>query len=143
MHEVSILLVEDNYGDALLMKAIMRKAKVANELVVATNAEMALDVLYRRNGYEEQQPIDVAFLDINLPGMNGIELLHAVKSDSDRASIPVVMLRSSDGPKDIQEAYEQEACGYLNKPVEIDELLALFQKLDEFWVTLVRQPNHG
>lgn len=128
MTAVSILLVEDNHGDALLMKVALKKAAIVCDLHVAKNASIGLDMLYQRNGQEQVAPIDIALFDINLPGMNGVELLHEVKSDPAKADIPIVMLTSSDAPQDLKNAFEGRADAYINKPINVEELRCVMQK---------------
>ncbi len=142
MDPINILLVEDNPGDVLLMRSALKKARVVNEMVSAADAEEALDVLYRRNGYEDEKPIDIALFDINLPGMSGIELLHTVKSDPKLKHVPVIMLTSSDAPDDIRNSYEEHANCYVTKPVDVSDLMELVQTLDSFWFSIVKLPKH-
>ena len=132
MPPISILLVEDNPGDALLIKAGLKRARIANDVTVAINANDALDVFHRRNGKENAAKVDLALLDINLPGMNGIELLQVVKMDPDLKQTPIIMLTSSDAPRDVQQAYQQHANAYINKPVDFDELIKLISTLIYF-----------
>jgi CheY-like chemotaxis protein len=143
MDPINILLVEDNPGDALLMRTALKKARVANQLVTAVNADEALDVLHQQGAFEDAPVIDIALFDINLPGMSGIELLHVVKNDEDLKHIPVIMLTSSDAPQDIQDSYKKHANCYLTKPVNVTELMELVQQLDSFWLSIVKLPNHA
>lgn len=142
MTPITILLVEDNPGDVLLLKTALKNARVANRMTVAINADEALDVLHRRNGHENDDPIDIALFDINLPGVSGIELLRQVKEDDDLKQMPVIMLTSSDEPDDIRSSYEAHANCYLTKPVEVTKLMEMAQTLGDFWFSIVRLPAH-
>ena len=143
MNPINILLVEDNPGDVLLMRSALKKARVANNVINAVNADDALDVLYRRNGHEEDSPIDIALFDINLPGMSGIDLLQKVKTDPELKHVPVIMLTSSDAPDDIRNSYQEHANCYLTKPVDVTELMELVRTLDSFWFSIVKLPKHA
>jgi two-component system response regulator len=143
MNPINILLVEDNPGDVLLMRSALKKARVANQVINAVNADDALDVLYRRNGHEDTSPIDIALFDINLPGMSGIDLLQKVKTDPELKHVPVIMLTSSDAPDDIRNSYQEHANCYLTKPVDVTELMELVRTLDSFWFSIVKLPKHA
>jgi two-component system response regulator len=125
------------------MRSALKKARVANQVINAVNADEALDVLYRRNGHEEDNPIDIALFDINLPGMSGIDLLQKVKSDPELKHVPVIMLTSSDAPDDIRNSYQEHANCYLTKPVDVTELMELVRTLDSFWFSIVKLPKHA
>jgi two-component system, chemotaxis family, response regulator Rcp1 len=143
MEPINILLVEDNPGDVLLMRSALKKARVANQVISAVNAEEALDVLYQRNGHEDAPLIDIALFDICLPGMSGIDLLHKVKSCAELKHVPVIMLTSSDAPDDIRNSYQEHANCYLTKPVDVSELMEMVRSLESFWFSIVRLPKHG
>lgn len=141
MQPIAILLVEDNPGDVMLMRAALGKARVTNELAVATDGNEALDILRRRNSHGHERKIDLGLFDINLPGMSGIELLHQVKSDPELKTTPVIMLSSSEAPKDIQDSYQEHANGYLTKPADMMGLNAIVRAIEDFWLTLARLPS--
>jgi len=143
MRPISILLVEDNPGDVVLMRAALRHAQVAHELWVAGDGIEALDILYRRNGKEQAPSVDLALLDINLPGMSGLELLEKIKNDANLKVTPVIMLTSSNAPKDIQQSYEHHANCYLTKPSDMRELTKTVRAIDHFWLSLAHLPNNA
>ena len=127
----------------MLMRAALRHARIAHELSVAGDGTEALDILYRRNGNEQAPTVDLALFDINLPGMSGIELLEKVKNDSKLKTTQVIMLSSSDAPKDIQQSYEHHANCYLTKPSDMSELTDTVRAIDNFWLSLVHLPNNA
>ena len=143
MSPKSLLLVEDNPGDVVLMRAALKRAGVDHQLLVAQDAYEALDILYRRNGKEQAPAVDIGIFDINLPGMTGIDLLEKVKSDPDLKATPVIMLTSSDLPMDIQNSYERHANCYLTKPADMEGLVHMVRAIEEFWISLVHMPNHA
>ena len=135
---VEILLVEDNPGDVLLTKRAFAKSKISNTLHVAIDGAEALDFLRRRGRFEDAVRPDLILLDINLPKVDGHELLTQIKADESLRKIPVVMLTSSQSDKDISKAYGAYANSYISKPPSLDELVEAVQGLENYWFQLVR-----
>lgn len=135
-----ILLVEDNPADVMLTRAALEEAKFANELHVARDGEEAMRFL-RREGEHAQAPRpDLVLLDLNLPRMDGREVLAAVKSDPELKRIPVVVLTTSAHEEDILRAYDTHANAYITKPVNLDCFVKAAKSLENFWIGLVRLP---
>jgi CheY-like chemotaxis protein len=142
MHEaVEILLVEDNPGDVVLTRAALQECRVANSLTVVNDGEQALAYLFGRPPYEDRVVPDLVLLDINIPRINGLEVLEQVKSDERLRRIPVIMLTSSNRERDIATAYDSHANSYINKPPSLPELVVALQSLEDFWFVLVRRPK--
>jgi CheY-like chemotaxis protein len=135
-----ILLVEDNAADVLLTREALRDTKVANELHVVRDGVEALDYLFRRNGFEDAPRPDLVILDLNLPRMDGKEVLAEIKREPALRSIPVAILTTSAAEKDIVGSYDLGANCYLTKPVDLQQFLDVVQSMEEFWLAMVRLP---
>ena len=138
---VTILLVEDNPADARLTKEGLQRAKVLNRLHVVEDGEEAIAFLRREGRYADAPRPDLVFLDLNLPKMDGREVLAAVKADPELEHIPIVVLTSSDADADVLKAYKARANCYVKKPVMFQEFLNTIKVIDEFWLTVVKLPN--
>jgi CheY-like chemotaxis protein len=133
-----ILLVEDDHVDAMTVERALKDLKVANRLVRANNGEEALD--YLRN--ESNEKPCIILLDLNMPKMNGIEFLKAIKADGELKNIPVIVLTTSDEQQDIAESFNLHAAGYMLKSVDYKRFADIVRAIDFYW-TLSRLPNRG
>ena len=138
---VEILLVEDNPGDVRLTREALKDAKVANNLNVVNDGEQALDYLNRRGRFSDATRPDLILLDLNLPKIDGREVLASIKADSDLRRIPVVVLTTSSAEEDILRSYDLHANCYVTKPVEFDSFLKIVESIDDFWLSIVRLPK--
>lgn len=138
---VQILLVEDSPGDMRLTTEALARSKVANELHVAGDGDMALDALYQRGDYETMARPDLVLLDLNLPKRSGHEVLTVMRADPALRRIPVVILTSSRAEEDILRSYDLQANCYVAKPVGIETLIEIVQKIEGFWLQLVELPS--
>lgn len=132
-----ILLVEDNPADVRLTQEALRDAKVTNRLHVVGDGELAMAFLRRQPPYQDAPRPDIMLLDLNLPKMDGREVLNAVKSDPELRRIPVIILTTSSDERDIFSAYDNHANGYVTKPVEFNDFAAALQSIEGFWLTIV------
>lgn len=138
---VDILLVEDNPNDADLTIRALKKHNLASQLMVVQDGAQALDFVFRRGDYEQRSPgaaPRVIFLDINLPKINGLDVLREIKASEDTRVIPVVMVTSSKEDPDIQRAYELGANSYVVKPVVFEAFQQVMIHLGFYWL-LVNQ----
>jgi two-component system, chemotaxis family, response regulator Rcp1 len=138
-----LLLVEDNYGDVLLTQEAFRSAKIGNNLTVAVDGEEAMAVLRKEGRFLDQPTPDLIMLDLNLPRMDGREVLKQVKSDPALHTIPVIVLTSSSAEIDILKSYELMANGYIVKPVTFDRLKEVVALIESFWFTVVVLPSYS
>jgi two-component system, chemotaxis family, response regulator Rcp1 len=138
---IRILLVEDNPGDVRLTIEALKEGKVNNELIFAKDGEEALDCLYRRGKYVDCARPDVILLDLNLPKVDGREVLNIVKTDVDLRLIPIIILTTSKSEEDIWKAYNLHANCYITKPIDMDEFLRVIRLTEQFWLTIVRLPS--
>ena len=139
--ELVILLVEDNEGDIVLTVEALKEAKINNKVVVVRDGEEALNYLYRQGPYVNAELPDIILLDINLPRIDGKEVLGKIKSDEHLKFIPVVILTTSDSEKDIMESYVNHANCYITKPVDFNKFMQVVMMIKSFWITLVKLPN--
>jgi chemotaxis family two-component system response regulator Rcp1 len=138
--DVQILLVEDNPADVRLTVEALRAAKVANELHVVDDGEAAIDYLRQRGSYSGAGRPDIVLLDLNLPRLDGRDVLADIKGDSDLASIPILVLTSSAAEEDIARSYELHANCYISKPVDFTEFMEAVRSLEGFWLKIVKLP---
>jgi len=135
---VKILLVEDNLGDAVLTREAFYESRLQIVFDTVENAEDAMD--YLRD--EELDTPDLILMDINLPGMSGLEALTIIKEDHQLRRIPVIVLTTSSADQDILSAYEHYANCYITKPVQFEDFQESIKSLEDFWFTIVRLPKH-
>lgn len=140
MKPFSILVVEDNEGDVEMTQRALSTAEQPCDLTIAHDGMHALDLLRHEPGKEPAIP-QLILLDINMPRMDGKELLAAVKSDSRLRHIPVVMFTSSESPTDIRECYERHASCYVVKPFNGRKYAQALHDVVNFWSTTSRLPN--
>lgn len=139
---VDILLVEDNAGDVRLTKEVLKDSKVRNNLIVATNGQEALDCLRKKGKYVGTVRPDLILLDLNLPVMDGREVLAQIKDDLELKRIPVVILTTSKAEEDILKTYNLHANCYVTKPVDLEQFCRVVKSLEDFWLAIVKLPNH-
>jgi len=137
---VEILLVEDDEGDVLLTTEALEATEFTNNMHVARNGEEALRFLRREGGHADAPRPDIVLLDLNLPRVDGREVLAQVKADDDLRRIPIVVLTTSEAEEDILRSYDLHANAYVTKPVDFDRFLQVIQRIDEFFVTVVKLP---
>ena len=135
-----ILLVEDNPGDVRLTQEALRESKVLNNLHVVGDGLQAMAFLRREGDHAEAPCPDVIFLDLNLPKMDGREVLAEIKSDPDLKRIPVVVITSSEAEKDIVQTYDLHVNCYVTKPVDFDQFINVVHSINNFWRSIVKLP---
>jgi chemotaxis family two-component system response regulator Rcp1 len=138
---IEVLLVEDSPGDVRLTQEAFRDANKAIHLHVAADGVEAMAFL-RREGIHAQAPRpELILLDLNLPKMDGREVLAHIKEDSNLKTIPTVILTTSEAEVDIVKSYQLQANCYLTKPVQLDAFEALVKSINDFWLTKVKLPQ--
>jgi CheY-like chemotaxis protein len=139
----NILLVEDNPGDVRLTIEALRDAKVRNNLSVVGDGVEALRFLRREGKYSDAPRPDLILLDLNLPKMDGREVLAAIKADEALRTIPVVVLTTSRAEQDIAKSYALHANCYVTKPVDLDQFLHVVRSIEDFWLSIVTIPGRA
>ncbi len=140
MDQIHMLLVEDNPGDVLLTKEALRDSKIRNNMTVVGTGEMALDFLYRRGDYEDATPVDLILLDLNLPGVDGYEVLEVIKQDEKLRRVPVVVLTSSAAESDRLKSYNLHANCFVTKPLGAEAFYSIVRQIEQFWLKIVGLP---
>ena len=137
---IKILVVEDNFADAKLILRGLKQFKFTNQAMHVSCANDAIKLLTNQSPYEISQLPDLIFLDLNLPDMYGIDLLTYIKSQDELKHIPVIILSHSNSKNDILRSYQNYANCYINKSNDLNGLVEIFQKLENFWFTIVKLP---
>jgi two-component system, chemotaxis family, response regulator Rcp1 len=140
MQEIHILLVDDNEGDILLTREALEEAKIVNKISIAYDGMEAIQFLRNNRPYGGGGP-DLILLDINLPKMNGTEVLTIIKNDPDLKRIPVIMLTTSSAEKDILSSYDNHANCYITKPVDLERFMDVVRTIEDFWISIVKLPK--
>jgi len=139
MQQIHILVVDDNEGDILLTKEALDDARIINKVSIANDGVEALRFLKKQIGGGGMP--DLILLDINLPRMDGTELLGIIKADPDLKRIPVIMLTTSSAEKDILTSYDNYANCYITKPVDLDRFMDVVRTIEDFWISIVKLPK--
>ena len=135
-----ILLVEDNPADVDLTSWALSDARVSNHMHVAKDGVEALQFLRREGPHADARRPDLILLDLNMPRMNGYELLSHIKADPDLRRIPVIILSTSGADSDIVSSYDLHANCFLTKPVDLNDFIEIAKSIDRFWLSLVKLP---
>jgi CheY-like chemotaxis protein len=138
---VEILLVEDDPGDVLMTREALKESKLLHVLRVLDNGEDAVHYLKREAPYEDVTRPDLVLLDLNLPRLDGREVLSLVKADPSLRQIPCVVLTTSDAEDDVSRSYDLHANAYVTKPVDFNAFTAVVRQIDDFFFTIVRLPQ--
>jgi CheY-like chemotaxis protein len=138
---IEVLLVEDDPGDVLMTREALEENKVANHLAVVSDGASAMAYLRKEGQHADVPTPDLVLLDLNLPRMDGREVLAAMKSDETLRRIPVVVLTTSEAEEDVLRSYSLHANAYVTKPVDFDRFIEVVRQIDEFFLTVVRLPQ--
>jgi len=137
---IEVLLVEDDPGDVLMTREALSAAKVLHRLHVVDNGESAVAFLRRQGEHADAPRPDLVFLDLNLPRLDGREVLSIVKGDEDLRRIPIVVLTTSEAEEDVLRSYDLHANAYVTKPVDFSGFMRVVREIDDFFVTIARLP---
>ena len=138
---IDVLLVEDDPGDVLMTREAFEDNKLRNRLSVVSDGVSALAFLRKEGEHADAPTPDLVLLDLNLPKMDGREVLQALKADANLRSIPVVVLTTSEAEEDVVRSYSLHANAYVTKPVDFDRFIEVVRQIDEFFVEVVRLPG--
>jgi two-component system, chemotaxis family, response regulator Rcp1 len=138
--QIDILVIEDNPGDARLISEILRIYKISNSLYIVKDGFEAMDYLNKRGKYAEMPLPDLIFLDLNLPGKDGLEVLSEIKADDRFRQIPVVVMTMSQAEEDILKSYNLHANCYVTKPIDLEQFVKVVESIEDFWFSLVKLP---
>ena len=138
---IQVLLVEDSPGDVRLTQEAFRAANPSIHLHVANDGVEAMAFLRHEGAHINAPRPDLILLDLNLPKMDGREVLAHIKEDGDLKTIPTVILTTSESEADIAKSYQLQANCYLTKPVQLDAFECLVKSINDFWLTKVKLPQ--
>jgi CheY-like chemotaxis protein len=137
---ISVLLVEDDPGDVLLIREAFSEQKVGNALSVVSDGVQAIRYVRGEGEYAGRERPDLILLDLNLPRKSGAEVLAEIKGDPALATIPVIVLTTSEAEEDVLRSYKAHANAYITKPVDFDHFREIVHKIDDFFIGIVRLP---
>lgn len=137
---VEIMLVEDNPGDIRLITELFKEIDIENQVNVACDGEQALMMLHKEGKFTTTRLPDLILLDLNLPKIDGKEVLREIKTDNRLMYIPVIILTTSREEKDIIETYSYNANSFITKPVDLDSFIKIIKSIQEFWLNIVKLP---
>jgi len=138
---LEILLVEDNPGDIRLTREAFKQTNIRNNLSIATDGEMAMEFLLRKNEFANAPEPSIILLDLNLPKKDGRQVLNEIKQNVQLKKIPVIILSTSENDHDISNSYENHANCYLTKPIDFDSFTKVIRQMQNFWLSLVKLPS--
>jgi CheY-like chemotaxis protein len=138
---VEVLLVEDSPGDVRLTQEAFRETNRSINLHVAVDGVEAMAFLHKEGEYANAPRPDFILLDLNIPKMDGREVLANIKNDDRLKTIPTIILTTSEAEADIIKSYQLQANCYLNKPVQLEEFESVVKSINDFWLTKVRLPQ--
>jgi chemotaxis family two-component system response regulator Rcp1 len=135
---IKVFLVEDSPGDVRLMQEVFHEVNNSIQLIVASDGVQALTFLRQEGAYIHAPRPDIILLDLNLPKMDGREVLANIKEDDNLKTIPIIILSSSDAEEDIAMGYQLKANCYLTKPVQLRAFESLVESINDFWLTKIK-----
>ncbi|MEM8785774.1 MAG: response regulator [Pseudomonadota bacterium] len=137
---VEILLVEDNEGDILLTQEAFEDAKIRNSIHIARDGEQALSMLHKQGPHASLPDFDLILLDLNLPKIDGKQVLQDIKNDDRLRRVPVVVMTTSSAQRDIVESYNLHANSYVMKPINFESFKEIVSAIEDFWFSVVVLP---
>ncbi len=137
-----ILLVDDDKADQEIVRRIVEQGATSAQLEIVSSGQEALDYLSRPGPYKDSKspPPNLVLLDLNMPGLSGLDVLARLRGKKITRSLPVVVLSTSDQESDIVQSYDLGANSFLTKPVKFDEFIRVIRELDEYWFDLAVLP---
>jgi CheY-like chemotaxis protein len=138
---LKILVVEDDDGDALVIEEALARTETPSEMRRVADGQEAIDYLRRQGAFADAQRPDVVFLDLNLPRVDGREVLVEVKSDDELKSIPIVVLTTSDAITDVLSSYQHRANAYVTKPMNLEDFETAVREIDRFFREVALLPR--
>lgn len=140
---VRILVVDDDPGDVLMIEEALEDSDVEKVIDVVNDGQEAMEFLRREGRHTEAHRPDVILLDLNMPRMDGRQVLGEVKQDEDLRTIPIVVLTTSNADTDIVGSYTLQANAYVTKPIDLDDFNDVVRRIDEFFGRVVVLPKHS
>jgi two-component system, chemotaxis family, response regulator Rcp1 len=140
MRLIDILVVEDNAGDARLIREVLNDSKIFNSLYIVNDGVEAMDFLRNKKKYKTAPKPDLIILDLNLPRKDGREVLDEIKTDGELKHIPIVIMTISQAEEDILKSYNLHANCYITKPIDLNQFIKVVKSIEDFWFSIVKLP---
>jgi len=137
---IDILVVEDNAGDARLIREVLNNDKVFSSLYMVKDGVEAMDFLRKNGKYRNMPKPDLIILDLNLPRKDGREVLGEIKNDEELKHIPIVIMTISQAEEDILKSYNLHANCYITKPIDLNQFIRVVKSIEDFWFSIVKLP---
>jgi two-component system, chemotaxis family, response regulator Rcp1 len=141
VNPIDILVVEDNPGDARLIKEVLNEQKIYNSLFIVNDGVEAMNFLLNKGKYKDSPKPDLIILDLNLPRKDGREVLADIKADDNLKRIPVVIMTISQAEADILKSYNLHANCYITKPIDLNQFIKVIKSIEDFWFSIVKLPS--
>lgn len=138
---IEILMIDDDPGDVRITQEAVKASHLSNRLHVCYDGESGLAFLRKQGEYQNAPTPDLVLLDLNMPGLTGMEVLEAIRADENIKHVPVAILTTSNADADVLEAYKLHANCFVTKPVMFDAFMQVVQELEDFWVSVVKIPR--
>ena len=139
---VKVLLIEDNHADVRIVQELFKDFKTKTELYAVNDGVEALEFLNKKGKYENKVYPDLILLDLNLPQMDGFEVLKEIKNNDDLKDIPVIVLTTSNTETDILKAHKFQVNCFITKPLAFDEYEIMLQNIEEFWLKNIKSSQN-
>jgi chemotaxis family two-component system response regulator Rcp1 len=140
MKLIDILVVEDNSGDARLIREVMNDNKIFSSFFLAKDGVEAMDFLNHKGKFKTSPRPDLIILDLNLPKKDGREVLSEIKNDEKLKHIPIVIMTISQAEEDILRSYNLHANCYITKPIDLNQFIKVVKSIEDFWFSIVKLP---
>lgn len=141
MKPTNILLVEDNEGDILLTTEALREGNITGNIQVVKDGWEAVNYLFKKGEYNDSSTPDLVLLDINLPKLNGHEVLRRIRIEESLKHLPVIILSTSSSENDIMDSYQNFANCYITKPIDSEDFSDVICSINKFWNSVVQLPK--
>jgi chemotaxis family two-component system response regulator Rcp1 len=140
LNSIDILVVEDNPGDARLIKEVLNDNKVYSSLYIVNDGVEAMNFLHHEGKYKDVSIPDLIILDLNLPRKDGREVLAEIKADNKLKHIPIVIMTISQAEEDILKSYNLHANCFITKPIDLNQFIKVVKSIEDFWFSIVKLP---
>lgn len=140
LDSIDILVVEDNPGDARLIREILNENKLYSSLYIVNDGVEAMSYLHNEGKFSIAPKPDLIILDLNLPRKDGREVLAEIKADDELKHIPIVIMTISQAEEDILKTYKLHANCYITKPIDLNEFIKVIKSIEDFWFSVVKLP---
>jgi CheY-like chemotaxis protein len=137
---IDILIVEDNSGDARLIREVLNEYKIFSSLYNVKDGVEALEFLHNKGKFKKMPKPDLIILDLNLPRKDGREVLAEIKNDERLKQIPIVIMTISQAEEDILKSYNLHANCYITKPIDLNQFIKVVKSIEDFWFSIVKLP---